>query len=332
MTAQQSSKMKKGIEIPISIVLFAIVGLMVFTILLGFIPKVIGGLLGAFLGQTSATKAQSIDDARGICQQWCAEAKMATSPEEFLKSNYCTNLIAVPTQGGSACLFKKSIDGYYIYYNSYTTTNNTTTCNPTFSKKNVGSIEDFCVSNNKSNNKVTLTISSFYCNRAGTGFQCTVKLKVNSGSATLEQACAAVSESNLDSALKNSNTKLYVILDFTGDLKADKNMSISDIGNAYIYKCTTIGRSISTEESTITFTVSDPCFTKASYDRQTCTQTYSAACQWTALGGYVTKHCYEDPINVICSTPPITVGTVTYSCTATSSGCICTGSDGSILK
>jgi hypothetical protein len=78
-------------------------------------------------------------------------------------------------------------------------------------------------------------------------------------------------------------------------------------------------------------TFKDLCFLAHSTNRNACEADKN--CKWVRGGSTaVTYHCYENPINVRCDTPPITIGTVQYTCTADQSGCYCIGSDGSIIK
>jgi len=320
---------KRGIEIPISIVLFAIVGLMVFTILLGFIPKVIGGLLGAFLGQTSAMQAQSLDDARGICQEWCANAKLASSPERFLNSKYCKSLVAIPASGGSACLLQQipnswGSDKIYIYGGSIEGNTSSQGCkNNTNLLKLQGNTIYFPTSaGEKCSSTTQISNVQAYCGRQADKIKCVVSFsKVPSSPVAIKQICLAYQFSG-DVPVAD---KYAIIINFKDTSYTTGTENKPESGYKIVDCETPTPSSIGSGNNKVEVIFKDPC---SGLDRNQCT----GPCKWTAVSGYVTKHCYEPPISVQCSTPPITIGTVTYTCSSTENGCICTGSDGTILK
>ena len=311
-------KFKRGIEIPISIVLFAIVGLMVFTILLGFIPRVIGGLLGAFLGQTSAMKAQSLDDARGICQQWCAAAKMATSPQRFLDSKYCKSLVAVPSTGGSACLIQSIPNNWdgrvYIsglYLNVSGSCTRITGLNNSLSN----------IKYDSGCNGNAIKSINVYCGREADKIKCNIIFdNVPTKSIPIKQVCLAY---NYTGSLPNKDE--YIMIVSFNSYPSSTTVNIGSKSYTIVDCETPTPNSIGGNTKQITVAFRDPCSDIT--DKNQCT----SPCRWTSVSGYVTKHCYEPPISVQCSTPPIVTGTVTYTCASTESGCVCYGSDGTKL-
>jgi len=91
---------RRALELPINIIIILVIVFFVFTIVVGFVPKLLGGTLGK-LGRISAyTQANSVTAAQSTCQTWCETAKQASSPQQFLTSTYCTKKIAIPASNG----------------------------------------------------------------------------------------------------------------------------------------------------------------------------------------------------------------------------------------
>jgi len=309
--SKHKRNMRRSIELPISVVLFAIIGLMVFSILLGFIPKVLGSLLGGFMSSVSATKAQSIEEARAICQQWCSLAKTSSTPEKFLNSDFCTKYVAIPSQTRNACGVKNTKPNLYVCNGiyKYDSGNSQWVLLTGCEKYETGSQYNL-----SSDANCKITNFNVDCRRNGFVLKCNVELKTE-GSCTVDSV-------KLFYGIANG-----FVVALAGE--DESSVTIKNGGSYTISQSKSLSLNSGSYKGEIE--IEDPCYTKYHYDKARCES--DSACSWLKTGKSIElKKCYENPIGVVCSLPPLLVGTVQYSCASDEKGCFCIGSDGSILR
>ena len=74
---------KRGLELPINLIIILVVAFFIFTLVIGFVRRLLGGTLGKFGKIAAYTQANSLASAVSTCQTWCESAKQSMSPEEF---------------------------------------------------------------------------------------------------------------------------------------------------------------------------------------------------------------------------------------------------------
>lgn len=92
---------KRGLELPINLLIILVVAFFIFTLIIGFVPRLLGGSLGKLGRISSYVTANSLQGAISTCQTWAESASTSSSsPQQFLTSTYCTKRVGVPVKSG----------------------------------------------------------------------------------------------------------------------------------------------------------------------------------------------------------------------------------------
>ncbi len=92
---------RRGLELPINLIIILVVAFFIFTLIIGFVPRLLGGSLGKFGQIASYTSASDVNNAKAVCMNWADSARINSgSPQQFLTSTYCTKRVGVPVPTG----------------------------------------------------------------------------------------------------------------------------------------------------------------------------------------------------------------------------------------